>query len=99
MNIRALMLTSAVVLISQFSLAQAAIINVEGVIDKVVPEKTEIYVLADGKRHEFYFSKKTEISRAGQPVAFEMLKKAMKVKVTADKIGRRLDPLKVEILE
>lgn len=79
--------------------AMAKVVTVEGTIDKVVPEKTEIYVLADGKKHEFYFSEKTEIVRAGQPAAFDTLKKSGKVKVTADKVGKRYDPLKVELLD
>ncbi len=77
----------------------AATVTIEGAIDKVVPEKREIYVLADGKKHEFYFNDKTEITKAAQAVAFETLKKSMKVKVTADKVGKRLDPLKVELLD
>jgi phosphoenolpyruvate-protein kinase (PTS system EI component) len=77
----------------------AAAVTLEGVIDKVVPEKTEIYVLADGKRHELYFNEKTEVTQAGQKVAFAILKKSQKVKVTADKVGKRLDPIKVEVLE
>lgn len=79
--------------------ARAATVTIEGVVDKVVPEKTEIYVLADGKRHEFYFNEKTEVTQSGQKVAFAVLKKAQKVKVTADKVGKRLDPIKVELLE
>ncbi len=77
----------------------AAVVTIEGVVDKVVPEKSEIYVLADGKRHEFYFNDKTEVTRAGQKVTFAVFKKAQKVKVTADKVGKRLDPIKVELLE
>ena len=82
-----------------FQSAQAAVVTIEGTIDKVVPEKTEIYVLADGKKHEFYFTPKTEIVKAGKPANFDMLKASGKVKITADKIGKRLDPLKVEILD
>ncbi len=81
------------------SLAPAAVITVEGVVDKVVAEKSEIYVLADGKKHEFYFTPKTEIVKAGRLAKFAELKKSMKVKVTADKVGRRLDPLKVELFD
>lgn len=77
----------------------AAVVTIEGTVDKVVPEKTEIYVLADGKRHEFYFSAKTEITKAGKKAEFSALKKSQKVKVTADKVGKRLDPLHVELLD
>lgn len=79
--------------------AMAKTVTVEGTIDKIVPEKTEIYVLSEGKKHEFYFSEKTEIVKAGQPVAFSTLKKSDKVKVTADKVGKRYDPLKVELVD
>ena len=99
MNNRALLLTSTVGLVFQLSLAQGAVITVAGIVDKVVPEKTEIYVLADGKRHEFYFTEKTELIQSGQKVAFTVLKKAQKVRVIADKVGKRLDPIKVEVLE
>jgi hypothetical protein len=58
--------------------AFAAVVTIEGAIDKVVPEKTEIYVIADGKKHEFYFNAKTELTKAGQKVAFETLKRESK---------------------
>ncbi len=96
---RVLSLSLVVLSLSAATSAFAKVVTVEGTIDKVVPEKTEIYVLADGKKHEFYFSEKTEIVKAGQPVAFDTLKKAGKVKVTADKVGKRYDPLKVELLD
>ncbi|CAN5506119.1 hypothetical protein BH10BDE1_BH10BDE1_12990 [soil metagenome] len=83
----------------QISSAIAAVVTIEGAVAKVVPDKKEIYVLSDGKRHEFYFTPKTEIVKGGQPVAFELLKVSGKVKVTADKIGKRLDPIKVELLD
>lgn len=80
------------------SVAFTAVVTVEGEIEKVVPEKREIYVLADGKKNEFYFTAKTEILKGGQGITFETLKKGQKVKVTADKVGKRLDPLKVELI-
>ncbi len=83
----------------QVSAAHAALVTIEGTIDKVVPAKREIYVLADGKKHELYFSDKTELVKGGQPVAFEFLKTKGKVKVTADKVGKRLDPVKVELVD
>lgn len=94
-----LALVSAFVLSAVSLPALAAVVTIEGAIDKVVPEKTEIYVIAEGKKHEFYFNEKTELTKAGQKVAFDTLKKSMKVKVTADKVGKRLDPLKVEVLD
>lgn len=99
MNMKKAASILALALLSLTSTARSEVITVEGVIDKVVPEKTEIYVLAGGKKHEFYFTSKTEIVKAGAPIAFDVLKKSAKVKVTADKIGKRLDPLKVELLD
>lgn len=91
---------SAVVIAAQLpSLVLAAMITFEGQIEKVVAEKTEIYVIADGKKNELYFTPQTEVVQAGKPAAFAVLRKGMKVKVTADKVGRRLDPRKVEVLE
>lgn len=74
---------------------------VEGTVAKVVPSKTEIYVKskADGKKYEYYFNAKTEVSKGGKPVEFRELKEGQSVKVTAEKKGKRLDPQKVEILE
>lgn len=93
-------LAGALLISSVFaSVSHAVVVTVEGAIDKVVPEKREIYVLADGKKNEFYFTDKTEIVKNGAPVSFDALKKSRKVKVTADKVGKRLDPLKVELLD
>lgn len=81
------------------AIAEAAQVTIEGVIDKVVTEKTEIYVVAGGKKHELYFSKKTEVVKGSAPLTFSDLKVNQKVKVVADKVGRRLDPLRVEIVD
>lgn len=78
--------------------AFAADLTVEGTISKVVPAKKEIYVMAEGKKHEFYFKDNTELLQNGAPAAFEVLKVDQKVKVEAKKVGKRLDPVKVEIL-
>jgi hypothetical protein len=77
----------------------AADLTVEGTVSKVVPAKKEIYVLADGKKHEFYFKDNTELLQNGEPAEFSALKVDQKVKVEAKKVGRRFDPLKVEILQ
>lgn len=78
--------------------AFAADLTVEGTVSKVVPEKKEIYVLAEGKKHEFYFKENTELLQNGAPAEFSALKVDQKVKVGAKKVGKRLDPVKVEIL-
>ena len=81
------------------SVAQAAEDIVEGIIVKVVPSKKESYVLADGKKHEYYFSDNTKILAHDKEIAFDELKEGNSVKVTANKIGKRLDPITVEIKE
>jgi hypothetical protein len=79
--------------------AQTSQSIVEGTIVKVVPKETEIYVESGGVKHEYYFGPKTKVLKGKADAAFADLKVGMKVKVTADKKGKRLDPVTVEILE
>ncbi len=74
---------------------------VEGKIDHVVGSEKEIYVISqdDGKKYEYYFTTKTNVSKNGETGSFSDLKKGLNVKVTANKVGKRLDPVHVEILE
>lgn len=55
--------------------------------------------MSEGKKHEYYLTEKTEIRKGERVATFEEITKDQKVRVTANKIGKRLDPLKVEILE
>lgn len=72
----------------------------QGTIDKVEPEKTEIYVNTDdNKRLELYFTETTELSRNGQPAEFNVLQEGQRVEVTVEKVGQRLDPVAVSIQE
>ncbi|ELR70472.1 secreted protein [Fulvivirga imtechensis AK7] len=72
----------------------------QGTIDKVEPEKTEIYVkTADNKKLELYFTDQTTLTQNGAPADFEVLKKGMKVEVEVEKVGKRLDPIAVRVLE
>lgn len=72
----------------------------QGTVDKVVPEETEIYVeTADGQRLELYFTETTELSRNGETVAFDALEQGQNVEVTVEKVGQRLDPVSVVILD
>lgn len=73
--------------------------EIEGEIVKVVPTKREIYVLSAEKKHEYYFNDKTAVLKGETAGSFEDLKTGMKVRVTANKIGKRLDPTEVKILE
>lgn len=91
-----MILSLAVALVSVSAIA--ADLTVEGTVSKVVPEKKEIYVMADGKKHEFYFKENTQLLQNGAAADFNVLKVDQKVKVEAKKVGKRLDPVKVEIL-
>jgi 2-keto-4-pentenoate hydratase/2-oxohepta-3-ene-1,7-dioic acid hydratase in catechol pathway len=72
----------------------------QGVIDEVEADKTEIYVkTADDKRLELYFTETTTLTKGGQEVPFETLKEGDKVEVQVEKVGQRLDPISVKVLE
>ena len=76
----------------------AAIVEIEGSVVKVVTKKKEIYVKdAAGKKHEFYFTDATTVTSGGAPADFSALKEGTNVKVSAEKHGRRLTPIAVEI--
>ena len=78
--------------------AFATLTSFEGRIVKVVPEKKEIYVEADGKKHELYFKENTKLLQNGEAAEFSILTVDQKVKVEAKKVGKRLDPVTVEVL-
>ena len=90
-------LSFAVVALSAVSVF-AAELTVEGTISKVVPAKKEIYVMSEGKKYEFYFRDFTTLTQNGEAKEFDVLKVDQKVKVETKKVGKRLDPVKVEIL-
>lgn len=71
----------------------------EGTIAEVEPEKDEIYVESDGRTLELYFTEATELQRNGEPVPFEQLEQGQRVEVTVEKVGKRLDPKRVVILD
>lgn len=72
----------------------------EGKIKKVEAEKSEIYVeTTDDKTLELYFTDETKLTKAGETVDFSVLEKGQKVEVEVEKVGKRLDPLTVKILE
>jgi len=77
---------------------EAGVVEIEGSISKVVPSKKEIYVKdAAGKKHEFYFTDTTTVTSGGAPTEFSTLKEGTKVKVKAEKHGKRLTPVAVEV--
>lgn len=72
----------------------------QGSIKKVEAEKTEIYVTTDDdKTLELYFTDSTSLTRNGSEVDFSELKKGQKVEVEVEKVGQRLDPVSVKIME
>ncbi|WP_114780663.1 hypothetical protein [Botryobacter ruber] len=71
-----------------------------GTIDEVEAEKSEIYVKTDDdKRLELYFTESTTLTRNGEAVPFDQLEEGGKVEVEVEKVGNRLDPKAVRILE
>lgn len=72
----------------------------QGTIKEVEPEKTEIYVTTDDdKTLELYFTENTSLTRNGSEVEFSELKEGQKVEVEVEKVGQRLDPVSVKIME
>ena len=71
----------------------------KGKVAEVEPEEKEIYVDHNDKKLELYFTDSTKLILQGKEVAFNRLKKDQKVKVKVEKEGKKLNPLKVEILK
>ncbi|MBZ9630786.1 hypothetical protein LB465_08340 [Salegentibacter sp. LM13S] len=72
----------------------------QGTIEEVEPSKDEIYVKTDdNKTLELYFKDNTELTRGGNTVEFSELEKGQKVEVEVEKVGKRLDPISVKIME
>jgi cold shock protein len=71
-----------------------------GTIEEVEADKSEIYVkTADGKLLELYFTETTTLTKNDETVPFEQLEEGGKVEVEVEKVGQRLDPIAVRILE
>lgn len=71
----------------------------EGTIKQVKPEENEIYVKHKDKELELYFTDSTQLMQNGKSVPFDKLKADQKVSVKVEKVGKRLNPLKVKITE
>lgn len=72
----------------------------QGTIKEVEPSKTEIYVeTEDDKTLELYFTDETELTRNGSTAQFSELEEGQRVEVEVEKVGKRLDPISVRILE
>lgn len=71
-----------------------------GTVDEVEAEKTEIYVKTEEDQTlELYFTEETTLTQNGEPVEFSALEKGQRVEVEVEKVGKRLDPISVTILE
>ncbi|SDG61509.1 hypothetical protein [Psychroflexus sediminis] len=72
----------------------------EGTIEEVEADKTEIYVKTlDDQTLELYFTDQTTLTKSGEKVDFSALQKGQRVVVEVERVGKRLDPLSVKILE
>jgi hypothetical protein len=72
----------------------------EGTVSKVEAEKSEIYVkTTDGQTLELYFIEETVLTQNGENVEFSALAEGQKVEVEVEKVGQRLDPLSVNIVD
>ncbi len=72
----------------------------QGTIQDVEAGKNEIYVKTeDDKTLELYFTEETELTRNGSTVEFSELQEGQKVEVEVEKVGKRLDPVSVKIME
>ncbi|GAB2535415.1 hypothetical protein [Rufibacter soli] len=72
----------------------------QGTLKEVEADKSEIYVKTDDdKVLELYFTETTMLTRNGDAVPFDQLKEGGKVEVQVEKVGNRLDPISVKILE
>lgn len=72
----------------------------QGTISEVEAEKDEIYVTTDDdKTLELYFTENTSLTRGGSEVEFSELEEGQKVEVEVEKVGKRLDPISVKIME
>lgn len=71
----------------------------EGTIRAVKPADKEIYVDTDGNVLELYFTEETTLTQNGETVEFSALETDQRVEVEIEKVGQRLDPISVKILE
>lgn len=72
----------------------------QGTIKEVEAAKTEIYVSTDdNKTLELYFTDSTSLMRSGSEVDFSELKEGQKVEVEVEKMGKKLNPISVKIME
>lgn len=72
----------------------------EGSISQVKPSEQEIYVqIREGQKLELYFTPETTLTQNDETVPFEQLAADQQVSVEVKRVGNRLDPVAVEILQ
>jgi hypothetical protein len=72
----------------------------EGTVAEAVPEEEEIYVdLENGETIELYFNEETKLTRDDEAAEFSELSEGTRVRVEVERVGNRLEPRAVEILE
>jgi len=72
----------------------------EGSISQVKPSEQEIYVqIGEGQKLELYFTPETTLTRNGETVPFEQLAADQQVSVEVKRVGNRVEPVTVEILQ
>lgn len=69
----------------------------KGKVAEVKPDEKEIYVQHKDKKLELYFTDSTKLMKNGKKVDFSMLKQDQQVSVKLEKMGKKLNPLKVTI--
>lgn len=71
-----------------------------GTIAELNAEETEIYVETENdQRLELYFTESTTLTQGGNTIPFSTLEVGDNVEVTVEKVGQRLDPQSVKLLE
>lgn len=72
----------------------------EGTISEVNADEREIYVdVPETGTLELYFTDTTELMRDTTAVSFGALQANQRVSVEVERVGQRLDPIRVRILE
>ncbi|NMM50409.1 hypothetical protein [Marinigracilibium pacificum] len=71
-----------------------------GVIEKVNADEVEIYVkTSDDKTLELYFNDDTQLLKQGESVDFSVLSEGTPVSVEVEKVGKKVVPKSVTIIE
>jgi hypothetical protein len=98
---RTLMLAALALLVA--ACGETAVVDsgtYEGTITEVNADEREIYVqVPETGTLELYFTDETELVRDGEAAPFDALARDQRVSVQVERVGQRLDPVTVRILE